>query len=281
MPESHTSSPWKRFWDRGGFWKALLLAAVYYGVYQLVGVGVFFTVGQLAGPAGSPLGIVLNTALPILLAGVILVLFGWSIGWLRELFGPQPIRGRGWMWIAVVVVLLTNIVRFASLDYAEAGFGPVAAWLFAGLCIGFAEELLTRGFVVNLMRRAGHSEIVVAVASAGIFAALHIGNAFGGQPIFTTAIQVFYTFAFGICMYLSLRVTGNIIWPILLHATTDPSIFLLTTYPGASALTPIAGLGNIVVIITGLALLGFIRGRVTPKEVVLVDDGGGAPTPRA
>ncbi len=55
-------------------------------------------------------------------------------------------------------------------------------------------------------------------------------------------------------MYLALRVTGNIIWPILLHATTDPSIFLLTAYPGASPLTPIADFGNILVIITGLAL---------------------------
>ncbi len=265
MPENDTS-PWRRFWDRGGFWKAVLLAAVYYGLYQLVAIGVFFSLGQLGGPAGSPLNLLLTTALPILLGGVLLVLFGWWIGWLPELFGPQPIRGRGWMWIAVAVVLLTNALRFASLDYAKAGAGTVVAWLVAGLCIGFAEELLTRGFVVNLMRRAGYPEIVVAVASAAIFAALHIGNAFGGQPIGTTALQVLYTFAFGVCMYLSLRVTGNIIWPILLHATTDPSIFLLSAYPASGSLAPIAGLGNIVVIITGLALLGFIRGRVAPRN---------------
>ena len=190
MPENHDSSAWKRFWDRGGLWRALLLAVVYYGLYQLAAVGLFFAIGDLAGPAGSPLSVVLGTALPILVGGLLLVLFAWSIGWLRELFGPQPIRGRGWMWIAVAVVLLTNLFRFATLDYAAAGAPTVVAWLFAGLCIGFAEELLTRGFVVNLMRRAGHSEIIVAVTSAAIFAALHIGNAFGGQPILNTAIQV-------------------------------------------------------------------------------------------
>ena len=151
MPENHDSSPWKRFWDRGGFWKALLLAVVYYGLYQLVAVGVFVAVGDLAGSPDSPLGVVLGTALPILIGGVLLVLFAWSIGWLRELFGPQPIGGRGWMWIAVAVVLVTNLFRFATLDYAAAGAPTVLAWLFAGLCIGFAEELLTRGFVVNLM----------------------------------------------------------------------------------------------------------------------------------
>ena len=41
-----------------------------------------------------------------------------------------------------------------------------------------------------------------------------------------TLIQLVYTFAFGICMYLTLRVTGNLIWPILLHASADPSTFL-------------------------------------------------------
>jgi membrane protease YdiL (CAAX protease family) len=266
LSENTAPSPWKRFWDRGGFWKALLLAAVYYGLYQLIAVGVFFTVGRLAGPADGPLALLLGTALPIALGGLLLVLFGWSIGWLRELFGPQPIGGGGWMWIAVAVVLVTNIARFAGIDYTEAGGATVAAWLVAGLFIGFAEELLTRGFVVNLMRKARHSEILVAVASAAIFALLHLGNAFGGQAIFTTLIQVGYTFAFGICMYLSLRITGNIIWPILLHATTDPSIFLLAAYPAPGPIAPVAGLGNIVVIITGLVLIWFIRGRVQPKN---------------
>lgn len=264
------ASGWRRFWDRGGFWKALLLAAVYYGLFQLIGLGVVLSLGDATGEPGTAQNILLTTGLPIALAGVLLVLFAWSIGWLRDLFGPQPIRGHGWMWIAVAVVLLTNLLRFATVDYASAGV-VAAAWLLTGLCVGFAEELLTRGFVVNLMRRAGHPEIVVAVTSAAIFAALHIGNALGGQSIFATAIQVVYTFAFGICMYLALRVTGNIIWPILLHASTDPSIFLLSTYPGAGPLTAFAGFGNILVIITGLVLLIFIRGRVTARTAPAED----------
>ncbi|WP_152176364.1 CPBP family intramembrane glutamic endopeptidase, partial [Mycobacterium tuberculosis] len=94
------------------------------------------------------------------------------------------------------------------------------------------EELLTRGYVVTMMRRAGHGEIAVAVMSAGVFAALHIGNAFtSDQSIVTTALQVVYTFFFGICMYLALRVTGTIWAPILLHASTDPTLSLHGAYP--------------------------------------------------
>jgi len=262
LPENTVPSAWKRFWNRGGFWKALLLAAVYYGLYQLMAVGVFFTIGSLAGPADGPLALLVGTALPIALGGLLLVLFGWSIGWLRELFGPQPIRGRGWMWIAVAVVLVFNILRFLTIDYTAAGLEYVLTWLLAGLFIGFAEEVLTRGYVIRIMRKAGHPEIAVALVSAALFALLHATNLLTGQAIVPTLLQVLYTFFFGICMYLALRVTGTLIAPILIHASTDPSIFLQTAFPAAGPLTAFSGLGNIAVIITGLILVFFIRGRI-------------------
>lgn len=264
MPELASTSPWKRFWERGGWWKGVLLAAVYYVLYQAGSLLFVPLVGGLE--AGSAASIVVEVALPVILGSVLLLIFGWSVGWLREVFGPQPIRGRGWMWIAVAAVLLFNILRFATIDYADAGLDLVAAWLFAGLFVGFAEELLTRGYVVNIMRKAGHSEIAVATVSAAVFAGLHAGNLLTGQALLPTLLQLGYTFAFGICMYLAMRVGGSIIWPILLHATTDPSIFLQTAHPADGPLTAIAGLGNIVVIVVGLVLLIFIRGRIAARE---------------
>lgn len=271
-----TWTPWRRFWERGGWWRSLLAVVAYYTLYQ---GGSFLFGPLLAGIDDPAMAVFVGTALPIALGGVILVVFAVSLGWLRELFGPQPIRGRGWMWIAVGVVLLFNVLRFATVDYAEAGAAMVIAWLVAGLFIGFAEETLTRGFVVNLMRRHGYREISVAVVSAALFAALHAGNLLSGQSPFATLLQLVYTFAFGLCMYLALRVTGHLIWPILLHASTDPSIFLQTAYPAEGALTGIAGLGNVGVIITGLVLLIFIRGRVGENAAGpgLVEPGAAVP----
>ncbi|MDF0512248.1 CPBP family intramembrane metalloprotease [Agromyces sp. H3Y2-19a] len=271
-----TWTPWRRFWERGGWWRSLLAVVAYYTLYQ---GGSFLFGPLLAGIDDPAMAVFVGTALPIALGGVILVVFAVSLGWLRELFGPQPIRGRGWMWIAVGVVLLFNVLRFATVDYAEAGAAMVITWLVAGLFIGFAEETLTRGFVVNLMRRHGYREISVAVVSAALFAALHAGNLLSGQSPFATLLQLVYTFAFGLCMYLALRVTGHLIWPILLHASTDPSIFLQTAYPAEGALTGIAGLGNVGVIITGLVLLIFIRGRVGENAAGpgLVEPGAAVP----
>lgn len=67
-------------------------------------------------------------------------------------------------------------------------------------------------------------------------------------------------------MYLAMRVTGTIIAPILLHASTDPSIFLHTAYPVEGAAGSIAGLGNPAVIVVGIGLLFFIRGRVERSQ---------------
>lgn len=265
MTGHETRSPWRRFWERGGWWRALLAVVAYYALYQLGGLLFAPLLGGAA--AGPEAQIWAGYVLPIALGGLILVLFGWSLGWLRELFGPQPIRGRGWMWIAVAVVLVFNLARFATVDYAAAGAGVVIAWLVAGLCIGFAEETLTRGFVVNLMRKHGYREISVALVSALLFALLHTGNLLNGQSPLATAFQLVYTFAFGILMYLSLRVTGRLIWPILLHATTDPSIFLQTSYPAEGVFTTIAGQGNVAVILAGLVLAFFIRGRVAQPAV--------------
>lgn len=124
-----SSSRWKTFWERGGWWKAVLLVVVYYVLYQLGGLlFVPLKEGLEPGSAGT---VIVDFALPIAFGGVLLIVFALSLGWLRELFAPQPISGRG--RIAVAVVLAFNVLRFASLDYAGAGFDVVAAWLLAGL----------------------------------------------------------------------------------------------------------------------------------------------------
>lgn len=262
MPDHGVLARWRRFWEKGGWWRSLLVVVTYFAIYQ--GVPLLFA--PLLPATSDPVAALwLFTVIPIAFGALVLLVFAGSLGWLRDLFGPQSIRGRGWMWIAVAVVLLANVLHFATVDYGKAGVGIVVAWLVAGICIGFAEETLTRGFVVHLLREHGYREFAVAGISAALFAALHSGNLLAGQSPFATLLQLVYTFAFGILMYLTLRVTGNLIWPILLHATTDPSISLFTLYPGEGAAAALAGLGNPLVIIAGIVLLIFIRGRVARR----------------
>ena len=254
MSDSRKSSRWAQFWNQGRAWKALVLAASYLVLYEAASLLMGPFVASIGGPDSVSYVIVLLT-IPILLGCVILVIFGSSVGWVRTLFARQPLRGRAWMWIAIVLVLLFNVLRFATIDYSKTTAAWVLAWLLTGLFIGFAEEVLTRGYVVNIMRSGGHSEVAVALVSSALFALLHSVNLFTGQALIATLLQLAYTFFFGFCMYLALRVTRTLLAPVLLHASTDPSIFIQGTYPAPGSLTSLAGLGNIVLVAIGLILL--------------------------
>ncbi|MFT2816807.1 CPBP family intramembrane glutamic endopeptidase [Leifsonia sp. A12D58] len=254
MESTDRRSGWARFWENGRWWKALILTVGYLALYEPASL-LMAPFVPFIGDAGSASYVLVLIAIPVLIGCIILVGFGASLRWLRSLFARQSIRGGGWMWIAIAVVLLFNVLRFASIDYSAAGFDWVAAWLLAGLFIGFSEEVLTRGYVVRIMRSSGKSEIAVGLVSAGLFALLHGFNFFTGQPFVSTLLQMLYTFFFGFCMYLALRVTGTIIAPILLHASTDPSIFMQGTYPATGSLSSFAQLGNIVLILVGVVLL--------------------------
>lgn len=261
MRDEQSTSGWKRFWEKGGWWRSLLLVVGYYALWQLATV-VLLPIITSVDPANKGLAVFVGTGLPVALGCVLLIAFALSTGWLREIFARQPIRGSGWMWIAVVVTVLFNALHFAGIDYAKAGAGLVLGWVVSSLFVGFAEEFLTRGLVVNLMRKAGYREIVVAVVSAALFAALHAGNLFTGQSVLATGLQLLYTFGFGICMYLAMRVGGSIIWPILIHGTTDSATFLMVGNPAPGTISALANFANPTIIVTGLILLIFIRGRV-------------------
>lgn len=274
------------FWNRGGWWKAVLVVAVYLVAYvaigQLIGLTLGHTIAE-GGPFASAWNVFLLLILPIALGTVVIVAFLAAIHWLGPIFARQPIAGRPWMWIAVAVVGYPIILRFIGIDYGGFQPGVVALTLLAGLFIGLAEELVTRGAAVTLLRKGGYKELVVAVLSAVLFASMHLINAIGSGFTITVALTVVYTFFYGICMYVVMRATGSIVWAIMLHALTDPTLFLSTggidtAAEGAQNIwLTIAGTGNWAVMIFGAVALFLIRGRVSPDTTI--DEGAFAAKP--
>ena len=260
------------FWNRGGFWKAVLVAAVYLAVYTGVSllIGVLF--GNLIDEGGifaSGKNVLILLLIPIGIGAILIATFLAAIGWLRPILYRQPISGRPWMWIAVAIVVYPIILRLIGIPYSEYRPEVVVLTLLSGLVIGIAEELVARGAAVALLRKHGYRELAVAVLSSAIFAAMHTVNALGTGVNLTIAILVAYTFFFGVCMYLVMRVTGSIVWAIVLHGLTDPTLFLASggvdTASGAveqNTLLTLAAPSNFVVIVFGAIALFFIRGRV-------------------
>jgi uncharacterized protein len=279
-------SAWTRFWNKGGFWRALLIAAVYLALY----LGASLIIGQLWGDHvdaenlfATPQSVFFGLMLPLIVGAVVLSLFLWSVGWFKLLFAKQPIGGGWWMWIAPMAIVLAIVLRFIGIDYESYGATVVIVTLISGLFVGFVEEVLTRGIAVKMLRDAGQSEWVVMALSSLIFALLHSTNILSGLPPLTVLATIGFAFGFGICMYLTLRVTGNLIWPILIHGLYDPTLFLATggvdvaARVESSPFLAIAGPANLVFMAIAVLGLIFVRGRVnqpvsfTPPTGPIVD----------
>lgn len=273
-----TTRGWRDFWAKGGWWRAFLLALVYLALY----LGAGWIVGQLFGSEenaddlfATPQSVFFALMLPLIVGSILLAAFVLSVGWFRELFSRQPIRGRWWMWVAPVLVLAAIVLRLFGIDYSSYQASVVAVTMLTGVFIGFAEEILTRGIVVKMLRDAGRSEWVVMVLSSLVFSLLHATNILSGQPILTVLATMGFTFAFGICMYLTLRATGNLIWPMLIHGLYDPTLFLATggidhaATGGQSTLLALAGPANFVYILIAIVALIVVRGHVQPRPVEL------------
>lgn len=271
---AHVAAPnrsaWSAFWNRGGWWKAVALAAVYLALY----LGASLLMGLLWGSSvnaenilADPLSVFVGVALPVIVGAAILLAFAMSVGWLpAPLFARQPVKGRWWMWLAPALVVVTILLRVAGIDWGSYTMSVILTMFLAGIFIGVAEELLTRGLVVTLLRRHGYNEWVVAVLSSLVFALLHSANLISGQSIAVVLPTIGFTFGFGLMMYLTLRVTGNLIWPIILHALTDPTTFLATGGIDVAGNNPspfltIAGFSTIVFLLFALIALIFIRGN--------------------
>jgi membrane protease YdiL (CAAX protease family) len=273
--EVGTQSAWQRFWARGGWWKALAVAVIYAALYEGFGLldgALFGGLVDTKNPFANAQSVFFGVALPILLGGIALFIFVSLTNQRREIFGRQPIRGRWWMWIAVVLVIIPIVLRVAGTNWSKYSVGVVLTTLLLGVFVGFAEELLTRGIVVNLLRRAGYGERVVLVLSSLVFALLHSVNAFT-QPIVAVLVTVVYTFGFGAMMYLAMRVTGSIFWAMLLHAATDPTTILATggidvqtASSGSAALLGFAGIFNFIYIAAAIIAIILVRGKVYPDR---------------
>ncbi|MDN3241053.1 type II CAAX endopeptidase family protein [Glycomyces tritici] len=267
-PET-ASNRFGRFMERGGWWRAVLFTAVYLALYVGAGLLVETLFGDAIGddPFGDATTLFLAMALPLLVGSALLLAAVAALRWFGPLFGRQPVRGRAWMWIAPVVVVLAAAARAAGTDYEQYSGGVIALTYATGLLIGFTEEILARGIVIGMLRRAGRSEPAVMLLSSLLFALMHATNIVSGQALGTVLATMGFAFVFGVAMYLTLRVTGFLVWPMLLHAVTDPSTFLATggvdevAAGGTSPLVTLAGASVVLYALLAVAALFLVRGR--------------------
>lgn len=261
---------WRSFWSKGGLSRAVLAALGYLALYlaaSLLMGAIFGDRVDADNIFSTPQSVFFGLVAPLVVGAALLIAFVLSLGWSPRLFARQQVPRRGWMWLAPVFVVAAIVLRFLGIDYGSYAAGVVAVTFVAGALIGFVEETLTRGIVVTMLRESGRSEWAVMVVSSLIFGVLHATNILSGQSLAVVLGTVVFAFAFGVCMYLSMRVTGRLIWPILLHALYDPTLFLATggideAHSGAqNPLLTLAGPANLIFVLVSIVALIAVRGR--------------------
>jgi uncharacterized protein len=196
--------------------------------YMVVVFSVWAAVGMEYDEVGDTLenvqkGVVLAVALGAVYLVIATTVLGW---WKPAIHEPRKV-GSKWMWSIPVLLFLGAIANLATTKWGEIdGVGSYAAWLAIGtLLVGFSEELLTRGLAIVGGRGSMH-EKWVWVFSGVIFALLHVPNAFFGQSVSSTALQVVFAFGVGLMYYVTRRLAGTLIVTMGLHAIWDFSVFI-------------------------------------------------------
>ena len=153
-----------------------------------------------------------------------------------------PRNGRAMLWFLPLWLLSTlNLYGGFTPDH------PMPGLLYAAVSmslVGFAEELLFRGFLFQAMRKDGSIKAAVIVSSV-TFGLGHFVNLFTGQELLATLYQVVSAVAIGFVFTLVFYKSGSL-WPgILAHSFIDLSS-VFAADEGSQTLNLILHLGTLV-----------------------------------
>ena len=197
---------------------------------------------------------------PILMTALIVIsilMFLWvRITGTMEYYGLTgwAKNSKAMLWfIPLWIISSTNIWIGISPDY------PMPGLLYAAVMmafVGFAEELIFRGFLFKAMLKGGSVKTAIIISSV-TFGLGHILNLFIGQDLVETLIQMVFAVIVGF-VFTMVFYKGGSLWPcILAHSVIDvTSVFCSGESPVLEWIV------HIVVFILGVSYCLYLAKRV-------------------
>ena len=147
---------------------------------------------------------------------VIAVLLLSGLGWWRRVgFRAPATWGDLGYYLVPFLPVLVNLVP----GLAVAGWGPLLAVVAVTLTVGFVEESLYRGLMLETLKSRGAWR--AALITALLFGMTHAMNVLSGRQLGDDMALVIYTTAIGFA-YAALVLRKGLLWPLVLaHATID------------------------------------------------------------
>ena len=199
------------FAQRHPYWFVALLEVVTIAVYLLVGTVAYFTQLSNEWLYGSA------SLLLSIIAAVLLTRMGWwKIVGFRSPNQPRD------LWYFVLPLLPAVINLIIGLEVSS--LVRLAEFFVITLLIGFAEETIFRGLMLNTLK--AHGVWRAAIITALLFGLSHALNGLAGKSMAETAAQIFYAVAFGFA-FAALVLKKGILWPlVIVHFLIDFASFL-------------------------------------------------------
>ncbi len=132
--------------------------------------------------------------------------------------------------------------------------------------VGFAEELIFRGFLFKAMLKDGNVKAAVIVSSV-TFGMGHIINLFTGHELIATLIQVVFAVAMGFVFTLVFYKSGSLLPGILAHSFIDVTS-VLASDEGSQSMNLIV---HIVVIVVSVVYSLYLAKRVETPAINRTD----------
>lgn len=197
-------------------------------LYVLIAAVAGNLLDPLAG-GDEALDFVITTWVPVAVLIVIGVLFARRAGWLREAWtAPSPLseRRRWWLLSIPALLIIQIILILFDVPWSERAVPLVLIYLIGSLLIGIGEELYFRG-IFRVAMRGHHGELAALLVTSIAFGLAHtVGYLFNGVPLGATALSVAFLAMNGALFYGTLRATGTLWIPILLHGLGDFARFM-------------------------------------------------------
>lgn len=150
-----------------------------------------------------------------------------------------------WIWAIPILMILASVARIAVNDWEARGIEYMITLGIGVLLVGVAEETAFRGVAVRAMRGSTESEFVVLVVTSILFGLVHGVNILNGAPLGETLVQIGAASIGGAGFYLVVRLTGKLVWAMLLHALWDFGILGRIGDPGI--VEAVSMLGQVVI----------------------------------
>lgn len=248
---------------------ALIVAAIY--------AVVFITMGKLSGVSYDAVADTADNFLrfaviPLAVGAVYLTAVSLWAGWWKSLWKDKyKLSGHNWIMIIPVLLVITPVISLLFSNLSQKGAGFIGILVLGAILVGYCEELLFRGMVLQGARNSGYSEIKVMLITMAAFGLFHAPNIINGQALVPTLRQVVFAALFGGVYYVVFRKTGLLVTTMVLHGLWDFSSFVMGA-AGATTPNPLVAILNlltqIVILVVFLASIRFVQ--VKPAQSATV-----------